>query len=189
MNDRKTLCKQLSFVQLRDETKKQVRLDIHEAQFQLLFEDYDPFRIRKNGSYLSQLERVLKVFSPSSPSPYKKVTKAVFLSARYLSSFESAEAFLKEVKKNTADDKSRYLYLDSFRVKSHLSSMYFNRTCKFFKDCSILDVPVLDKEYKEKAMKVLHLKDDKEEIFLSLLSLRKKEKKSSDEIKKEILNS
>lgn len=188
MKTRNQLCQSLSYAQIRPDTLTQVRFDLHHGEFSLLFEEYDPNKILKNGSYLSQLERVLKVFKPALPSPYKKITKAVFLSARYLSSFESYDDFVAKVKEETKDERSRYLFLERFHVSSHLSSMYFNRACKFFQETSILDVPYLDKETKEKARSYFSLPDDNEKLFFALLHQAKKEniscKKRQDKLRK-----
>ena len=53
---RNQICNQLSFVQLMPSTLKDVRFDLHYGEFSLLFEEYDPYKIRKNGSYKDQLE-------------------------------------------------------------------------------------------------------------------------------------
>lgn len=184
---RNQICNQLSFVQLMPSTLKDVRFDLHYGEFALLFEEYDPYKIRKNGSYKDQLDRVLKVFPPVSPSAYKKITKAVFLSAKFLSSYDSVESFEKEVFEASKDEKERFQYLNDFRLKSHLSSMYFNRTCRFFQESGLLDVPYLSKEVKEKARKVFSLEDDNEKLFFALLHKAKEEKISCKERQDQLL--
>ncbi len=188
VKDRNILCKELGFAQLRPTTLQQVRFDLHEGEFDLLFEGYDPVKIRKNGSYLNQLNRVLKVFTPTSVSPYKKRTKAVYLSARYLSRFSSLDEFEKRVKDSTKDEKELYAFLDHFRLSSSLSSRYFHRSCLFFRTVGLLDIPVLSPKLKEVARRELSLPDDNEKLFFALLDLAKKQGKSCLDLEKELLS-
>ena len=180
------LCLLLSTLLVSKDTLQQVGFSKHEAEFAKLFEDYYPKKILRNGQYLSQLNRVLDHFKPENPSPYKKVTQAIFLTARYFSRYDSFESFRKEVYLSCTDEKSTLDYLKNFRKTSGLSLAYFGKTCTFFSESGLLDVPVVSKECKDYFLPLFGLVDENDLLFKRLSSFIKKNHISYHELNRRI---
>lgn len=167
------LCFLLASLQVSDTTLSQIEFEKNKEVFQNLFEDYYPKAIVKHGQYLAQLNRVLDAVKPKNPSPYKKFTQAVFLTAKYLSHYASFEDFRKEVYLTCVDENSTLEYLKKFRITSNLSSMYFVKTCMFFEKAGFFDIPIPSKKAKEYLLPLLEIEDENEKLYKKMLSLVK----------------
>lgn len=168
-----SLCFTLASFQVRDKTMVEIEFKEHEIEFYNLFEGYYPNKIIKNGQYLSQLNRVLTTFPTRNYSPYKKFTQAIFLTAKFLSHYTSFEAFKKEIQAICIDDKSTMNFMLDFRKVSNLSNMYFIKTCKFFSETWILDVPVPDAKAKKILLPLLMIEDDNKKLYQAMNRIAK----------------
>lgn len=168
------LCELLSIIQVTSATLSLVDFESKKEQFRVLFENYEPRKVMKNGKYLAQLNRVLECFSPQNPSPYKKLTQAVYLTSRFLSRYDSLEDFRKEVYLSCKDESSTYQYLFQFRNVSSLSSLYFVKTCVFFEKSGLLDVPLVTKKAKEILLPLFGIQDENEVLYKKMISLCRK---------------
>ncbi len=180
------LCFLLGTLLVSQETLHQVGFSQHKEEFAQLFEDYYPKKILHNGQYLSQLNRVLDHFKPENPSPYKKVTQAFFLTARYFSRYDSFESFRKEVYLSCTDEKSTLDYLKNFRKTSGLSLAYFGKTCTFFSKSGLLDVPIVSKESKDYFLPLFDIPDENDLLYKRLVSFAKKNHISCHELNRRI---
>ncbi len=167
------LCSLLGYLQVSKETLDQVDFEHHKDDFAKLFEDYHPRAVLKNGQYLNQLNRVLEFFKPENPSPYKKITQAIFLTSRYFSHFDSFEAFRKEVYLSCVDEESTLKYLVDFRKTSGLSLAYFVKTCTFFEKAGFFDIPLVTKKAKEYLLPLLDIPDENELLYKKMISIAK----------------
>ncbi len=180
------LCHLLGILLVSKETLEQVEFFKHEEEFKKLFEDYYPKKILHNGQYLAQLNRVLDHFKPENPSPYKKVTQAIFLTARFFSRYDSFEAFRKEVYLSCIDEKSTLDYLKNFRKTSGLSLAYFGKTCQFFSESGLLDVPVVNKKSKDYFLPLFEIEDENDLLYKRMMSFSKKNHISCSEMNRRI---
>lgn len=176
------LCELLSIIQVTSATLSLIDFESKKEQFQVLFENYEPKKVMKNGKYLAQLNRVLECFSPQNPSPYKKLTQAIYLSARFLSHYDSLGDFRKEVYLSCKDENSTYQYLFRFRNFSSLSSLYFVKTCAFFEKSGLLDVPLVTKKAKEILLPLFGIQDENEVLYKKMISLCRKNNITSHEL-------
>lgn len=167
------LCSLLAYLQVTKETLNQVDYEHHKEDFARLFEDYRPRVLLKHGQYLAQLNRVLDFFKPVNPSPYKKVTQAVFLTAKYFSHYDSFEAFRREVYLECVDQDSTMKYLMNFRKKSGLSLAYFVKTCTFFENAGFFDIPLVTKKAKAYLLPLFDIPDENEVLYKKMISLAK----------------
>lgn len=168
------LCFLLSFLQVSSLTLQEVDFENHKDEFKEIFENYYPRQILHNGQYLAQLNRVLDHFKPKNPSPYKKLTQAVFLTARFFGRYDSFEAFRKEVYLSCVDEASTLSYLVNFRKLSSLSSIYFLKTCMFFEKSGLLDIPLVTKKAKEYLLPLFGIEDENEALYKKMISLCRK---------------
>lgn len=180
------LCFLLGTLLVSKETLEQVAFSKHEEEFKKLFEDYYPKKILHNGQYLAQLNRVLDHFKPENPSPYKKVTQAIFLTARFFSRYDSFESFRKEVYLSCTDEKSTLDYLKNFRKTSGLSLAYFGKTCQFFSQSGLLDVPVVNKKSKDYFLPLFEIEDENDLLYKRMMSFAKKNHISCSEVNRRI---
>lgn len=180
------LCFLLASLQVTKETLDQIHFEEHKEEFKTLFEDYYPRALLKHGQYLAQLNRVLDHFKPQNPSPYKKFTQAVFLTAKYFSHYDSFEAFRKEVYLTCVDEDSTLEYLKNFRKESKLSSMYFVKTCMFFETAGFFDIPIPSKKAKEYLLPKMEIEDENEKLYKRMLHLAKSNKITCHELNKRI---
>ena len=167
------LCSLLGYLQVSKETLDQVDFENHKEDFARLFEDYYPRVLLKNGQYLAQLNRVLDFFKPTNPSPYKKITQAIFLTAKYFAHYDSFESFRKEVYLACVDEESTLKYLADFRKTSGLSLAYFVKTCTFFEKAGFFDIPLVTKKAKAYLLPLLDIPDENELLYKKMMSLAK----------------
>jgi hypothetical protein len=167
------LCFLLGSLQISEETLHQVDFENHREDFAKLFEDYYPRALLKNGQYLAQLNHVLDFFKPENPSPYKKVTQAFFLTARYFAHYDSFEAFRKEVYLTCVDEESTLKYLMDFRKTSGLSLAYFVKTCTFFEKAGFFDIPLVTKKAKAYLLPLFEIPDENELLYKKMKALAK----------------
>lgn len=172
IKDLSSLCYYLSLVQLPEELLDEVGFIKNKKEFDEVFENFDPRKILRHGQYLSQLNYVLDYFVPEKITPYKKLTQTVFQTVKMLSKYRSVDEFINEVTKECPekDDKKTFEFLNSFRLKYALPSMFFNTTCYFFSKTGILDIPYLNQGIKNTLFKELVVDEDNYACF-HLLSL------------------
>lgn len=159
------LTKLLAFLQISEQTLESVSYKEHEKEFSELFEDYYPRQLLHNGQYLAQLNRVLDHFRPKNPSPYKKLTQAVFLTARFFARYDSFDSFRKEVYLECKDDSQVLRYMEDFRKKCNLSGIYFVKSCIFFEKAGFFDIPLVTKKAKDYLLPLLGIEDSNELLF------------------------
>lgn len=162
------LTKLLAFLQVSEQTLESVDYKEHEKEFSDLFEDYYPRQLLHNGQYLAQLNRVLDHFKPKNPSPYKKLTQAVFLTARFFSRYDSFDSFRKEVYLECTDDSQVLGYLENFRKKSNLSGIYFVKSCIFFEKAGFFDIPIVSRKAKDYLLPLLGIEGSNEALFAKM---------------------
>ncbi len=167
------LCFLLSYSQVTSQTLEEVDYYEHEEEWNQLFEDYEPKAVLKNGPYLVQLNRVLDHFEPERPSAYKKIVQAILSASKYLAKFLSFEHFRKELYLTCSNSDKTLEYLKQFRKESNISNMYFVKTCSFFEQSGLLDVPVVSKQAKDYLLPLFEMEDENEKLYKKMLSLAK----------------
>lgn len=167
------LCFSLALHQLTEKNLADVDFEENEEKFRQVFFSYNPRSIVGVGQYLAQLNHVLDVFKPERPSPYKNITKAVFLSAKYLSPYSSYSDYRDKIRALCPDEKSTLAFLENFRLEAGLPKMYFLKTCDFFSVNGILDVPVLTPSSKKILQDSFSLPDENETLYKKVLAIAK----------------
>lgn len=172
--DLKALYHQLVLCQLTAENLTELDFVAKAADFKaVLFAD-DYKSVIKGKGYADYLKLVLDKFKPTKTGPYKKFAQIAYRSAKYLMGYPSLDSYKKHVSAGLhSGDDHGLSYLNSFRHESSLSGMFFVRTCRFFQQSGLADVPVPESAAKAYLMPRLSLPDDNGKIYLALYQLAK----------------
>lgn len=177
-----SLCYSLTMNQVTLRVLENCSFGDHKGQFEEVFHHYVPRQIVGQGQYLAQLNHVLEAFQPESPSPYKDLTKAVFLSAKYLSAYSSVDDYKAKIQEQVNKEKDVKIFLEKFRLLSSLPKMYFWKACSFFSSNGILEVPSLTPAGKDILIKAFSLSDENGALYQKVLDLSKENNVSVYEI-------
>jgi hypothetical protein len=174
VKDLKELYHQLVLSQLTAENLEELDFTGKAEDFKaVLFAD-DYKAVIKGKGYADYLKLVLDKFKPAKTGPYKKFAQIAYRSAKYLMGYPSLDSYKKHVTSGLrSGDDHGLSYLDSFRHESSLSGMFLVRTCRFFQQSGLGDVPVPDSAAKAYLMPRLTLPDDNGKIYLALYQLAK----------------
>lgn len=160
----------LMLAQLTKENIETLEFYKTEETFEKVFYDYDLKKILK-GRYVDLLERVLSTFQPEKTACYKKIAKAGYQASKYLIRFSSLEDYKKQLIIKCLDDEKTLAFLLDFRFEASLAEMYFHKTCSFFQNSGLLDVPIVDKKSKDYLLPLLQIADDNVLLYKQMLSL------------------
>jgi hypothetical protein len=163
----------LLLAQLSDHILEDAGFFAKEEEFKTLFCGYDPHLIKGKHQYTALLKEVLGHFKPERKGPYKEITQAAFLTARYLASYPTFEDYVKDLYLTCKDEESTMHFLDDFRKKSGLFGMFFAKSAAFFQKSGLLDVPVTDSLAKVYLCEKAGLSDVNFLCYRKLLSIAK----------------
>ena len=180
------LCFLLSHIQVSNQVLEQIEYEKNKAEFRRLFCGYDPKKIIKNGKYVVQLNRVLEVFKPTRKTPYKDYVQAVMASSKYFSKQASFESYRKEIYLLCSNQDKTFQFLSDFRKKSSISEMFFVKSCLFFSESGLFDIPVLSKKAKAFFLPRFNLPDENEKLYFRLIQFAKKNNISCNELNKRV---
>lgn len=176
------LLEKLVLTDLSDNTIDELEYKKRRKQFYSLFCTYDPKLIVREGSYLVWLNIVLEEFEPEHLAPYKAITKSVVTSARYLSRYKDMDEFKEYIDSSFDDVDSLISFIQNFRLKTSLSSMYFNKTCKFLSETGILDVPAINDDIRSYFFSHADVQDENIACFKYALEVALKNDVSCEEV-------
>lgn len=161
----------LTLAQLTEENIADISFLKEERRFSKVLENYDYKLILKKYKYVDLMNCVLDEFKPTRKEPYKKLSHAAYLAAKYLIRFQDFDHYRKHIALRTNSDEHTLVFLRDFRHTASLPSMFFNKTCLFFQKTGLLDIPVVNQNSKRFMMEEYNYPDNNEEIFLSLVSI------------------
>jgi hypothetical protein len=170
LNSDSNYLKLLIETQLTDENLKELQWFSNQKQFKEALHSFNPMEIVKEGKYLNFLDRVLDIFEPENVSVYKKLTKIAFQSSKYIVS-SGGLISLNEKIEAIKDYDELLTFIDGFRKESGLQDMYFIKTCRFFQNSGLLDIPVPNAHAKDILIEKMSLVDDNKEIFGKLIDI------------------
>lgn len=177
-----SLCYSLMMAQVTLNALDALAFSEHKGEFDEVFHHYVPRSIVGQGQYLAQLNHVLDHFKPQNPSPYKTLTKAVFAAAKYLSPYASYADYKAKVLEKCTDEKTTLSFLENFRLQASLPKMYFWKTCAFFYNQGILEVPSLTSASKDTLIEAFSLPDENVALYQKVIALSKANNVSVTEI-------
>lgn len=180
--DLKDLTERLTLIQLSPTRLVELDYSKRRKEFADVFAGYDPSAVAKNHRYLRLLDKVIDHFAPERESPYKEITQAVFGSARFLAPYPDLKAFEKDLYEACLNDDKTEIYLENFRMLSHLSSLYFNKASLFFQQTGLLDIPVADASAKAFLLKTAAIDGTNHQIAKKLIAIAKAGKMSGAEL-------
>ena len=165
--------KQLSLAQLTKENLEDISYFKEEKRFSCILENYDYKMVLRKYKYVDLMNALLNEFKPTRKEPYKKLAKAFMSTAKYLIRFQDFNNYRKHLNLRCNNDEHTLIFLKEFRLNASLPSMYFNKTCCFFQQTGLLDVPYVNENAKRFLMDEYNYPDNNEELYISLLSIAK----------------
>ena len=163
----------LTLAQLTKENISDIGFEQEEKRFRMVLEDYDYKKILKKYHYVDLLGKIMDEFHPVRKEPYKKLAKAVFAAARYLIRFQDLPNYRKHLALRCNNDEHTYEFLEGFRLNASIPSMLFNKTCLFFQQSGLLDVPYVSASAKRFFMDEYNYPNNNAEIYHAMVSLAK----------------
>lgn len=170
MND---VFKRLSLAQLTSENIEDISFYKEEKRFAAILENYDYKMVLKKYKYLDLMNAILDEFKPTRKEPYKKLAKAFMASAKYLIHFQDFENYKKHLALKCNNVEHTLIFLRDFRLNASLPSMFFNKTCRFFQETGLLDIPYVSDSAKRFLMEEYNYPDNNEELYLALYGISK----------------